>query len=347
MATVTALGLFSGGLDSILSCRLLMRQGIRVVAVKFVTPFFDHHLLADEGRYVRRMKKLYGIDVQLADLSMGYIDLLRNPAHGFGKHFNPCIDCKILMLTRAREMMPRVQASFLFTGEVLGQRPMSQRRDTLRIIERDSGCTGLLLRPLCAKRLDPTRAELEGLVDREQLLGFTGRGRRQQMDLAESFGISEYPNPAGGCVLTDPNLGERIQRFYQGLFACGRNFTVNDINLLLVGRQFRLPGGHWLVLGRNKRENERIRTLVQDDDIVLRLVDRPGPTGLLRYAPFPDSESAAPDQVLQDAASLIVRYGRKTDGKSLPGDVRLTCGAKELLLHATPMSRETLGQWKV
>ena len=192
--------------------RVVAAQGIKVVALKFVTPFFDYDLLANKEAYVAEVKHKYGLDVELVNLSEGYLDLLRNPAHGFGKNFNPCIDCKILMLTRARELMAHYNASFLVTGEVMGQRPMSQRKDTLRLIERDAGCTGLLLRPLSAKLLAPTRAEQEGFVDREQLFGFSGRGRKPQIELAKAFGIKEYPNPAGGCILTDCNLGGRIEK---------------------------------------------------------------------------------------------------------------------------------------
>ncbi|MCL1980594.1 MAG: thiamine biosynthesis protein, partial [Proteobacteria bacterium] len=221
MSETVALGLFSGGLDSILACRTVADQGVRVMALKFVTPFFDHHLLGEQKKYAEAMRGKYGLEVSVIDISEGYLRLLDNPVHGFGKHFNPCIDCKILMLTRARELMDTYGASFLLTGEVLGQRPMSQRRDTLRVIERDSGCTGLLLRPLCAKLMEPTRAELDGLVDRERLHGFSGRGRREQKRLAARLGITDYPAPAGGCLLTDPNLAGRIKHFYQGLFLFG------------------------------------------------------------------------------------------------------------------------------
>ena len=144
MSKTTAIGLFSGGLDSILACRIIADQDIRVRALKFVTPFFDHELLGREQEYQQEVQDKYGLEVELVDLSKGYIELLRNPAHGFGKNFNPCIDCKILMFTKAREMMAKYDASFLITGEVLGQRPMSQRRDTLNVIERDAICKDIL-----------------------------------------------------------------------------------------------------------------------------------------------------------------------------------------------------------
>ena len=324
MSEITALGLLSGGLDSLLACRVIAVQGIRVRALKFVTPFFDHQLLERQEEYRRGVLEKYGIEVELIDLSDGYIELLKNPVHGFGKNFNPCIDCKIMMLTRARKLMESYRASFLFTGEVLGQRPMSQRRDTLNVIERDSGCEDILLRPLCAKRMDPTLPERKGLVDREQLYGFSGRGRRPQIDLAHELGITEFPAPAGGCVLTDSNLASRIERFYAGLFSFGREqFQVNDIQLLLTGRQFRLPGGHWLVLGRNEQENDRIAELRGADDWLLYMPERPGPTGLLRRASAMVDGTSDETEILEWATGLIVRYGRKIDGQLPPGEVLL------------------------
>ena len=162
----TALALFSGGLDSTLACRLVAKQGIKVVAVKFVTPFFGYELLQKQNEYAQKIKRTSDIDVILKDITLPYLELLKKPAHGFGKNFNPCIDCKIFLLSEAKKMMPEIGASFLVTGEVVGQRPMSQRRDALRVIERDSNCEGILVRPLCAKNLEPTHAELKGLIDR-------------------------------------------------------------------------------------------------------------------------------------------------------------------------------------
>lgn len=297
--TVTAIALFSGGLDSMLACRVVAEQGIRVEAVKFVSPFFGYDLLAREKEYAREVYEKYGIDVRLRDVSEQFLELLHNPPHGFGKNFNPCVDCKILLVSEARKMMDELGASFIITGEVIGQRPMSQRRDTLRVIERDSGSDGLLLRPLCAKNLPPTKAELDGLIDRERLLNFNGRGRTPQMELAARFGITDYPGPAGGCILTDPIVGKRIERFYQEKKAV----TVNDALLLQAGRQFRLPGGGWLVMGRDNRENKKILALRESGDRLLKAQDRPGPTGIVRYTE--DAED------IRLAAALVLRYGKK------------------------------------
>lgn len=351
MPHITALGLFSGGLDSILACRVIADQGIRVRALKFVTPFFDHDLLLRQEEYQREVDKKYGLDVELVDLSEGYIELLRNPAHGFGKNFNPCIDCKIMMFSRARELMKKYEASFLVTGEVVGQRPMSQRRDTLNVIERDAGCGDILLRPLSAKLMRPTQPEQEGLVDRERLYDFSGRGRKPQIALARELGITDFPAPAGGCVLTDPNLANRIQRFYAGLFMIGRkDITTSDIQLLLLGRQFRLPGGHWLVLGRNEQENDRLTDLCEPDDWLLFMPERPGPTALLRRAGTMITQPDAKAEILALVAGLVVRYGRKTDGRLMPGEVlfKESNGQdSQEILQAEPLADDVFRDWVV
>ncbi|WP_417915230.1 thiamine biosynthesis protein [Candidatus Electronema sp. JM] len=343
MKTVTALALFSGGLDSILACRTVAAQGISVCALKFVTPFFGHELLADEDKFRQETRRKYGIEAELIDLSAGYLELLRRPAHGFGKNFNPCIDCKILMLRRARELMAERGASFLISGEVRGQRPMSQQLDTLQLIENKAGCQGILLRPLSAKLLPPTLPEQQGWVDRERLHAFAGRSRKGQLALAKDLGISDFPAPAGGCVLTDPILAARIERFYNGLFAIKpEEITTDDISLLLLGRQFRLPGGFWLVLGRNERENERLAALRGPDDWLLHMPERSGPLALLRRA-----EQHGNDELAAAAAGLAVRYGRKSETGFLdPADVLLERHRDGQVLHSVePLPDLVFQKW--
>ena len=342
-----ALGLFSGGLDSILACRVVADQGVRVIALKFVTPFFDHELLDRREEYARSMLEKYGLEVELVDVSEGYLRLLENPVHGFGKHFNPCIDCKILMLRRARELMPMYNASFLVTGEVLGQRPMSQRRDTLRVIERDSGCSGLLLRPLSAKLMAPTPAETEGLVDRERLYGFSGRGRRQQKLLAAEMGITEYPTPAGGCMLTDPNLAARIKHFYNGLFSFGEARAVGDVRLLSVGRQFKIGDDLWFILGRDERENIRLEKMRGPDDWLLRMTVRPGPLGLLRHAGLQAPGWPDEAEVLRRLAGLVVRYGKKVVGEPPEAEVMIDKGASIVHQRFAPLADDDAQLWRI
>jgi tRNA U34 2-thiouridine synthase MnmA/TrmU len=297
---ITALALYSGGLDSTLACRVVAEQGIKVVAVKFVTPFFGYDLLLRKEDYIRTTKEKFGIDVLLKDVTVPYLELLKKPAHGFGKYFNPCVDCKIFLLSEAKKMMPDIGASFLVTGEVVGQRPMSQRRDTLRVIERDSGCAGILVRPLCAKNLEQTQAERDGLIDRDQLHTFSGRNRTPQMKLADQFGITDYPSPAGGCILADPILSARIQKYYKK----NKRIVPADILLLMVGRQFRLPSGGWLVVGRDEKQNDKIEALRQPDDWLLQPSVIPGPTAILRHSRNPEE--------LEIAAALVARYAKKS-----------------------------------
>jgi tRNA U34 2-thiouridine synthase MnmA/TrmU len=348
MKMPTALGLFSGGLDSILACRVVADQGVRVIALKFVTPFFDSDLLGCRDEYGAEMRRKYGLEVELIDVSAGYLRLLENPAHGFGKHFNPCIDCKILMLTRARELMEAYGASFLITGEVLGQRPMSQRRDTLRVIERDSGCTDILLRPLCARLMPPTRAEQEGLVDREQLHAFSGRSRRQQKLLATQLGITDYPTPAGGCMLTDLNLAPRIKQYYNGLFSLSeQQRTVEDIRLLVVGRQFKLEEDIWFIVGRDERENRQLEALRGPDDWLLRMTARPGPLGLFRYARQKVAGSDREAELLRRLAGIVVRYGKKIEGAPAEAEVTIDKGLSVTSGTFAPLADATCQQWRM
>jgi hypothetical protein len=348
MSETVALGLFSGGLDSILACRVVANLGVRVKALKFVTPFFDHDLLNQQEDYARSMREKYGLEVCVVDVSAGYVQLLAHPAHGFGKHFNPCIDCKILMLRRARELMADYGASFLITGEVLGQRPMSQRRDTLRVIERDSGCSGLLLRPLCAKLMEPTRAEREGLVDRERLYGFSGRGRRQQKLLAAELGITDYPTPAGGCMLTDPNLAARIKHFYQGLFSFGEQRAVNDVRLLAIGRQFKLGDDVWFIVGRDERENNRLEGMRGPEDWLVRMTTRPGPLGLLRRGRHRAGEGDGEEKLIRSLAGIVVRYGKKVQGEPAEAEVMIDQGEEMVQGRFPPVSDDTVLQlWRI
>jgi len=346
MENIKALALFSGGLDSILATRLVMSQGIEVTAIQFVTPFFNYRILEDREAHRKRMEKLYGIHVELFDISSEYLQLLKNPAHGFGKNFNPCIDCKIIMLSKAREMMAERGAKFLITGEVLGQRPMSQRRDTLNVIERDSGTRSFLLRPLSAKLMAETEAEKRGWVDRERLLDFSGRGRSRQIALARKYGITDFPAPAGGCILADPILSRRVSHLYSDdSLLSPAEITTGDVRLLLIGRQFALPGGGWLVLGRDERDNDRLEELAGEDDALVWMEQRPGPTALLRRAAtwYADDKVLAED--LELAARLVVRYGRKIDGKRPPGEVTITMGDSSEKRTVPPLEDSVFKRW--
>ncbi len=293
-----AFSLLSGGLDSLLATRLVMAQGLEVVGLHFISPFFGYECKGREADYAERMRRDCGIEARVIDVGEEYFQMLRRPRYGYGKNFNPCVDCKVFLFSKARRILEEEGADFLVTGEVLGQRPMSQRRDTLRIVARDSGTADLLLRPLSARNLNPTKPEILGLVDREKLLGLKGRGRKPQMRLAAEFGIRDYPAPAGGCLLTDPILSKRIRTYFDRHPAV----TVNEVLLLQVGRQFLIEDGAWLVLGRNEAENEKLEGLRREGDILLRLEAIPGPLGLLRGDFNPER--------IGRAAAILARYSK-------------------------------------
>jgi len=333
--TVRALALYSGGLDSMLACRLVAEQGIEVRAVRFVTPFFGHELLEEEEAYRQEVYEKYGINVMLRDVGEQYLRMLVAPRHGYGKNFNPCIDCKILLLREACKMLPELGASFIITGEVVGQRPMSQRRNTLRQIEKNSDCEQFLVRPLCAKNLPPSQAEQAGLIDREQLRDMHGRGRHAQIALAAHYGISDYPNASGGCCLTDPTLAARIADFNSRRHG---GIEVADALLLTCGRHFMLPGGGWLVIGRNEKENLRLEKRSLPGDRLLINETRPGPLGILRY------EAAKEDIGL--AADIVVRYSKK-DGQHPNATVSVSENGGKQLVEALPIGDEKLEELRL
>ncbi len=290
--------LYSGGLDSILACRVLEEQGLNVLAVRFITPFFGWSLKGGEEAEAQRTRRKYGIQLMVRDISGDFLRLVRNPPHGYGRYLNPCIDCKILMVRKALSIMRDTGATFVATGEVLGQRPMSQRRDTLRIIERDSGAEGLLLRPLSARFLPETRAEKQGMIKRRLFPAISGRGRKVQLALAERYGITDFPAPAGGCVLTDPILSGRFKM----LFETFPEITANDCVTARTGRHFLIEDKGWVIIGRNERENLRLEGLALPLDVLLRPMDVPGPFCILRYQASKDA--------VETAARIVARYSR-------------------------------------
>ena len=327
MKNYDGIALFSGGLDSILAARLLMEQGRTIKCLHFYSPFFGH-----PGR-VEHWSGAYGLDITAIDASEAFVDMLKKgPAHGFGSAMNPCVDCKILMMNLAREQMAEYGAKFLVSGEVLGQRPMSQRRDTLNVIRRDANVREILLRPLSAKLLDPTAVEESGLIDRARLLALNGRGRKEQLALAEHFGIAEIPTPGGGCKLTEK---ENTRRFWPVLsrLSCP---DVNDFRLADVGRQF-WHGDYWLAVGRHKFDNESYAALLRKNDLHFKAAGFPGPIALGR------SSRAWDNETVREAAALVASYSPKAckaaeEGRSV--GVRVTQGESSTVVDVTPC-RET------
>lgn len=288
--------LFSGGLDSILAARTVQDQGLKIKCLHFVTPFFGKPHKLEQWRVI------YGLDIEAVDIGEDYARLMaERPAHGFGKALNPCVDCKILMLTRARELMEHYGAQFIVSGEVVGQRPMSQRRDAMNLIAREAGVKELLLRPLCAKNLDETPVETSGLVDRERLLAIYGRGRKEQLRLAkEIYRFEEIPTPAGGCMLAEM---ESAKRYWPLLAHPG---TVppapSDFELANTGRQF-WDGPRWLCVGRNKDDNQTLGRLAREGDVSVKTLGYPGPLALIR----PLGPSAGGDLAGQWSAEDLAR----------------------------------------
>jgi hypothetical protein len=285
------IGILSGGLDSLLAVKILQDQGLDLLGIVFTTPFFDLKTGA-------RLEQVLGIPVRIIDLTQKHLEMLRNPVYGFGQHMNPCIDCHALMLREAGRILGEEGADFLFTGEVLGQRPMSQRRDSLRSVEKLAGYPGRVLRPLSARLLEPTIPEIEGLVDRARLLDISGRGRKRQMALADHYGIRDYPQPGGGCLLTKEGFARKLRLLFESYPGAG----AHEVEILKRGRHFRISPTTFLILGRDRRDNEELERLAGSGDTLLRAVEYPGPTGIVL-----GNRCTADD--LELAGRILVAYG--------------------------------------
>ncbi len=268
--TIRTLALISGGLDSLLAAKIIQDQGVEVIGLHFKIPFCKLN--------IRKKFPDIGIKIIEADLGNEFLNLIRKPRYGFGTNMNPCIDCKILMFSKAKELMPGLGARFIVSGEVLGQRPMSQNKQALKLIKERSGLDDLLLRPLSALFFTPSLAEKEGWVKRDQLLNFNGRSRNAQVQLARDLGILKYSTPSGGCLLTDPNFSKRLKELL-----AHNELSLDNLELLKIGRHFRIGERTRLVVGRNENENSPISRLAKPPDYLLSpQKDLAGPTCLIR-----------------------------------------------------------------
>ncbi len=279
----------SGGLDSTLAVKLMLEQGIEVIGLNFITPFCTCTKRGCQNQ-AKKVSERFGIPLKIIGVKEEYINLVKNPEYGYGKNMNPCIDCRIFMFTKARKIMEETGASFVFTGEVLGERPMSQNLRAMQIIERVSGLEGRLLRPLSAKFFEPTIPEKEGIVNRDRLLAISGRSRKPQICLAKEKNIFDYPCAAGGCRLTDPNFARRLKDAF-----AHREDSFTEIILLRYGRHFRLPGGAKVIIGRNEEENGILKAYTNSNhNILIETKDFVGPVALLsKYKDEKDIELAA------------------------------------------------------
>lgn len=329
-----AVALLSGGLDSSLSVILMRKQGIEVTAVTFLTYFGCETIdtsscLSDSTHNAKR----FGFEIKLSHLTDKFIDIVRNPAYGHGRNMNPCIDCRILMLKEAKELMQAIGADFIVTGEVLGQRPMSQRRETFPLIDKEAGLIGYVLRPLSAKLLKPTIPELKGIVRRNELYAISGRSRRPQIALAKELGLDNYPLPASGCLLTEPNYSHRLKE----LLKRNPSPSINDLHLLRVGRHFRLKSGLKVIVGRNQHENAKIEKLCQKGNYLMKVEDFGSPLTILQG-------EAGEDDILM-SASITSRY---SDAKNLKEvRVRVTKDEDSFYLTLPPATDHLLESLRI
>lgn len=329
-----AVALYSGGLDSTLAILVMLKQGIDVTAITFLNHFgcdISDKSSCSKDPFAASVQ--FGFKVKLSHLSDKFLEIVKNPKFGHGKNMNPCVDCRILMLKEAKELMDLIGADFIITGEVLGQRQMSQRRDCLPLIDREAGVRRLVLRPLSAGLLPSTIPEEAGLINRAQLYDFSGRSRKPQIALAKELGLTEYPAPAGGCLLTDPIYSFRLS----DLLKHDPAPVYKDINLLRVGRHFRFSNDCKIIVGRNKKENEIINSMHDPEDHLLRAENVGSPLTLLR--------GTVTDRALDIAASLCARY---SDARHLPEvKVSVLRGGKTSYLNVRPARDSILNRYRI
>lgn len=318
-----AVALLSGGLDSTLAVHLMKSLGVEVAALNFTTVFCCCNRGGSCKSEAKKVSEALGIPVKMLNITDSFLKLVKRPKYGYGKNMNPCIDCRINMFRMAGEFMREIGADFIVTGEVLGQRPMSQRREAMRVIEREVGLEGLILRPLCARHMPPTLPEKLGLVDRQKLLDFKGRGRKGQIQLADVFELKDYPCPAGGCLLTDPMFAHRIKELFNHDMEC----ELNDIHLLKVGRHYRLDDRTKAVVGREEEENQQIEHYARPGDALLMLTDIPGPLCLVR--------GDLTEETLCLVAGLVVRSSK---ARTLPSArVIIKLNGEERVIDSAPL----------
>jgi tRNA U34 2-thiouridine synthase MnmA/TrmU len=320
MAKVKAISLFSGGLDSILATELIRRQGIEVIAFNIKTPFGIPK--GDGKTEAQQAAEQLGVPLKVQCVEGDYLRMLRHPQHGYGKNLNPCVDCKIFILKKAKQYAQAVGADFLFTGEVLGERPMSQHGAALKTIEQEAGLSGKLLRPLSAKLMAETEAEKKGLVDRNALLAISGRSRKPQFALAKQYGITTYPSPAGGCLLTCEEYAKKLG----DLFEHKKRITATDVALLRIGRHFRV-GKNKIIVGRNQEENKFLVTHKATSDFYFELPAVMGPNTLLQGPKTKQAIKTAAELTAfySDAKEdeVVVKFGRGSLDRSIVVSVPL------------------------
>lgn len=328
---VKAVGLISGGLDSALAAKIVKDLGVDVYGVYFSMPWG----CCDKTTAIEAAQKI-GIKFIVLQLDERYLEIVRKPKHGYGAAMNPCVDCRIHMFSRAAQYMRHIDADFVFTGEVIGQRPMSQKRHSMKWIEEETGLQGRLLRPLCAQLLEPTIPEQEGLIDREKLLKMEGRSRRPQLELAGHLDITQYNQPAGGCLLTDQNFANRMKDTLNHGY---RNFR--ETIALQWGRHFRINSDFKVILGRNAQENESLLRYAHRDDYVMQLAQHEGPTLVLKgYHPS--------EEILTTAAGFVRRFSKFKDDPEVKVKYWMVSAANDpRYTHAASLTEADINQMYV
>lgn len=315
---VRALGLCSGGLDSMLSALVLRKQGIEVQWITFETPFFS-------SENARQASKTTGIPLMVRDITPPYLEMLKNPHCGYGKYMNPCMDCHALMFNLAGTIMRENGFDFLFSGEVLGQRPMSQTMSSLRYVEKRSGFDGYIVRPLSAKKLPITRPEQQGLLNRDMLLDISGRSRKPQMKLAKEFGIESYPSPAGGCLLADKGYASRLK----DLFDHQDTFAEREFHILKYGRHLRLNKTTKIAVGRTQKDNENLLKYFDPDlDTLIKVKKFPGPIVLMPHG--------GKNEMRMLAASICAGYSKAPEITPVEVDVTTPKGNEIIRIIGVP-----------
>ncbi len=329
-----AVGLFSGGLDSTLAVRLMSDQGYEVTALNIETPFCN--CTGDSKCTTTRKSANLKIDYRREYTGQDYVSLVKEPPNGHGKNMNICIDCRIYMLKKAKTVMDEIGADVVFTGEVLGQRPMSQHNRAMEVIEKEADLEGKLLRPLSAKLMKPTIAEQEGKIDREKLLGIQGRSRKRQMELADQFGISDYPSPAGGCMLADESFSERLRDAFKH-----DESDLKDVSRLKYGRHFRLEDGTKIISGRTEKENKMLKALC-DKSMPVFTVNGSSSTFVYLLGNCTDENKMF-------AGGIAARYSKVKDAQSV--EIKWWTGkennSSQQMFHVSPLSNDELDKYRI
>jgi tRNA U34 2-thiouridine synthase MnmA/TrmU len=339
---IKAVALLSGGLDSQLAVRMMKEQNIEVEAVAIKTPFCDFDCGKGCGHKVMEVSSDLDIKLKTVYLGKEYLTMLKNPKHGYGSGMNPCIDCRMMMYDEAKKHMERIGADFLITGEVLHQRPMSQNSNALSVIEKETGMEGKVLRPLSAHLLPKTEPEKKGIVDRSLLGSIQGRSRKEQLQLAQKFDIADPPNSAGGCLLTDPQFAVRIRDLMQHSVA---EPSINDVELLKLGRHFRFDKYSKLIVGRNHAENENLLSLLIKSDFMIQAIDIPGPVAILRISDRPDLRKHK--KLLLSSIGITLRYSDALPEKNC--QVRVTNKRNKInkIVTAIPYSVVDVDKYRI